>query len=235
MKKIIRIIAVLTILAFSVETQAKYSDYFRVYHDGIELVPGDTVYCSNYQEIVFQNIVKFHYEGSVNVVNQLDESNINWAKLTYSDCPTEEQSNSDKEFWGNLALCYYGGDENGEMASCMSPTGSAVRIPNNEYDCFEWHPQLQNASPQCRSAYTLILKAAFGELAWSNYTFAEDSEFSITIIFAPKETAKIDALPMDNSQPVYYDLNGRSVDNPRKGLYIVKRGNSYSKEYIIGK
>lgn len=232
MKNYIGILAVLTILTVSFEANGKYSEYFRVYHDGIELVPGDTVYCSDYQEIEYKHALTYYYEDSINVINQIEESNINWAKLTYADCPSEEEFNSNKEFWGELALCYYGGDENGEMASCLGPTGSAVRIPNNEYDCFEWHPQLQKASPQCRSSYTFIIKAAFGELAWGNYSIVEDSEFYITIVFSPKESADIDSLPMDNPMTVYYDLNGRIIKNPRSGLYIVKRGNTYSKEYI---
>jgi hypothetical protein len=31
---------------------------------------------------------------------------------------------------------------------------------------------------------------------------------------------------------VYYNLNGVKVVNPSKGIYIVKRGNKVSKEYI---
>jgi hypothetical protein len=30
----------------------------------------------------------------------------------------------------------------------------------------------------------------------------------------------------------YYDLTGARVQNPAKGIYIVRRGNSVSKEYV---
>jgi hypothetical protein len=36
----------------------------------------------------------------------------------------------------------------------------------------------------------------------------------------------------DNATPVYYNLSGIEVANPGSGLYIVRRGNKVSKEYI---
>lgn len=234
MNKLNIILGILVIVISGNVANAKYSDYYRVFHDGVELNPGDTVYCYDFQEIEIKHNVRYNYETSIQVINQLEESNINWAKLTYADSPTEEEGFSDKDFWGTLALCYYGGDANGEMASCMSPNGSAVRIPNNKYDCFEWHPQLQYASPQCRSSYTFILKAAFGELAWGNYEIESDSEFYITIEFLPNDLANITSLDIKDQEPeVYYDLRGNLIKSPQKGLYIVKRGNSYYKEFFI--
>ena len=32
--------------------------------------------------------------------------------------------------------------------------------------------------------------------------------------------------------PVYYNLQGVQVTNPENGIYIVKRGNKITKEYI---
>lgn len=233
MKKVFILIFILSGLLIESKINANYRDYFRVFYKGTELSPGDTIYCTDYNEIETPNRVIYNYETAVNVVNQLSISNINWAQIEYGDTPTEEEADSDKKYWGNLALCYYGGDENGEMASCMSPSGSAVRIPNNEYDCFEWHPQLQKASPECRSVYKLVIKAGFGELAWWNYYLAEDSEFYVTIVFQPKETSSINTFEKEDQPEVYYDLRGNVIKNPGRGLYIVKRGNTYSKEYII--
>lgn len=236
MKNKLHIFILLAIFSIGLQAKADYSDYYKVYYNDIELFPGDTIYCSDYQEIEVANRLTYYYETSIRVINQLNESNINWAQLNYTDLPTEDERNSDKNFWGTLALCYYGGDENGEMASCMSPSGSAVRIPNNEYDCFEWHPQLQKASPQCRSIYTLIIKAGFGELAWWNYYLEEDSEFYVNIVFQPKESAAINTIEIEEEQQkVYYDLSGKVIKNPDRGLYIIKQGNSFSKEFFIRK
>lgn len=39
-----------------------------------------------------------------------------------------------------------------------------------------------------------------------------------------RKTGGIDAVGADSAAPVYYDLQGRRVDNPDKGIYIVRRG-----------
>ena len=39
-----------------------------------------------------------------------------------------------------------------------------------------------------------------------------------------KKTDGIDTVGADSAAPVYYDLQGRRVDNPDKGIYIVRRG-----------
>lgn len=38
--------------------------------------------------------------------------------------------------------------------------------------------------------------------------------------------------PDANADPIYYDLNGRRVNNPEKGLYIIKRGSKATKEIL---
>ncbi len=38
--------------------------------------------------------------------------------------------------------------------------------------------------------------------------------------------------PVDSEAPVYFNLQGMPVANPSQGIYIVKRGNKISKEYI---
>lgn len=45
--------------------------------------------------------------------------------------------------------------------------------------------------------------------------------------------AAVEGIEADsNVAPVYYDLQGRMIENPSKGLYIVKKGNKVAKEFV---
>ncbi len=42
----------------------------------------------------------------------------------------------------------------------------------------------------------------------------------------------VDFIGVDNDAPLYFNLQGMPVENPSTGIYIVKRGNKVSKEYV---
>lgn len=200
-----------------------YSDYYKVYYQGRELQSGETIVCDNAYEYEEEGTVFLMYDADINVINQLSEPGLNRATIEFNSTPTQEEWNEDSAVWGNPKLCYYGGDENGEMASCMGTTG-IVKIPDNSYDCFNWQFQVQMASIGVRSEYTLELKAAEGSLQWNNYSYIPDSEFYVTVIFY-KDMAGIEALEeANNSEVTCYTLDGRKVNTPGKGLFIEKRG-----------
>lgn len=62
-----------------------------------------------------------------------------------------------------------------------------------------------------------------------------DISFSVTgngtgmITFMASETESVDAVDVAESQEIYYDLNGRIVRNPQKGIFVVKKGSEVKK------
>lgn len=65
------------------------------------------------------------------------------------------------------------------------------------------------------------------------YKNAESWKKFVNIAAQSSAIGTIEADVVDSdAAPVYYDLNGRRIDNPAPGLYIVKRGTKVTKEHI---
>jgi hypothetical protein len=55
----------------------------------------------------------------------------------------------------------------------------------------------------------------------------------ITIHYVGAHQSAIETIEAANdSEAIYYNLQGVQVKNPANGIYIVKRGNNVTKEYI---
>ncbi len=69
------------------------------------------------------------------------------------------------------------------------------------------------------------------KIATGSYNIEADLE---KMTLSVKKTSGIDEISVSASdvKPVYYNLQGVSVENPSEGLYIVVRGDKVSKEYI---
>lgn len=57
-------------------------------------------------------------------------------------------------------------------------------------------------------------------------------DYEVTL-FVNKSTSGVGEIASDNNAPaVYYDLQGRRIDNPSTGIYIVRKGNEVMKRVI---
>lgn len=62
-----------------------------------------------------------------------------------------------------------------------------------------------------------------------------DITFSITgngtgmISFIASEPGSVDEVDVAGGREIYYDLTGKVVNNPQKGIYIVKKGSEVKK------
>lgn len=56
---------------------------------------------------------------------------------------------------------------------------------------------------------------------------ADPFTFTVNMLYDPE--SGVDGITADDAAPVYYDLNGRQVLNPEKGIYIKKQGNNVTK------
>ena len=62
-----------------------------------------------------------------------------------------------------------------------------------------------------------------------NFIPTEDGTASLSAIAPEDEEGGIDEIAGENVAPVYYDLQGRRVQNPEKGIFIEKRGSKVAK------
>lgn len=70
------------------------------------------------------------------------------------------------------------------------------------------------------------------ECEFSLTAVLDDEEFVMTF-YVDKPSAGVEGIDADiNAPAVYYDLQGRKIENPSKGLFIVKKGNKVTKEFI---
>lgn len=75
--------------------------------------------------------------------------------------------------------------------------------------------------------------SAMGATAWSIApgTYYVDANFKNMKLTLSNENGVQTIIEMD-ALPTYFDLQGRRVMNPSQGIYIVRRGNKVSKEYV---
>ncbi len=81
---------------------------------------------------------------------------------------------------------------------------------------------LGNASNEVVQGYALPRTEAAVTKAASKYAFEMTDNGAVGI----------ESIEAENAPAVYYNLQGVRVDNPANGVYIVKRGNKVTKEYI---
>lgn len=223
-----KLFLVTSLLMAGLSMMADYSDYYKVYYNGEELENGATIISDYSYKATIGNREAFICEANVYVVNCLPYSNLNRAVIEYTDQPSYDEWKADWTKWGNIKLCYAGGDANGEMASCMGTSGT-VRIPDSSMDCFNWQIHLEYVPEGVESEYVLNIVAGEGELQWNNYTLIEGSEFTLNIVFPKQEDAGVEIIPEEEGDPEFYTVDGVRVENPVKGLYIMKRGKTSKK------
>lgn len=104
---------------------------------------------------------------------------------------------------------------------------------NNEkvYD-----PAGQNAAAQwlkCEYEFNVATAGNY-YLGFHNKTETTYAHFCIDNLSLADKASGLSVVGTDDelAAPVYYNIQGLKVDNPTSGLYIVKRGNKITKEYI---
>lgn len=233
---------------------ADFTDYYKVYYNGEPVENGATIYCNHFRDDTAlsqgDNVFNmgYTYEAILSFINQTEDPIILATSQGFLDLPTQEEWEESKwdyvddtmaTKWGTPALCYANAGVDGAANQCVMMPSNAI-LPDSNYDGFEWQFHLNGTSsstPEIR--YTLTTKGFMGDIDYSKnevvelYEEYENSEFSVTIVFSPNRNAAVEGIESDsNVAPVYYDLQGRRVEAPAKGLYIVKKGNKVSKEYI---
>lgn len=214
------LLAILMLGAATAASAQSFSDYFTVsYHDK-EIKDGETIYVTDRIDL---GDMMYLYEADINVANKQDVPVACAGVFNYYQ-PARSVVVADADFWGYPALCYMGAAQIGNFGTqgCLPPGALDVAhatlwVPKAGTDTFKWQPHLEGAAADAVSTYTLTLVQMNGEDPDS----LEDGEsMTIYICYSEKDLSAVETIAVDNADVKYYDLQGRAVKAPQKGLYI---------------
>lgn len=217
---------------------AASSDYFKVFYEGKEIANGDNLICTTGE---FSNPDLWRqYQCFLEIVSQKDENQTISADVLYTGKPTQQEVTANPDLWGTIALCYSQTYESydertGEWrtvfnGNCFPSLPNTLTLypeimPNTkEESSFEYELELTMPSLEVVSTYELQIYIG------TPSNKVEDSLYSVFVTFQ-NEGAGVDSIT-SVSTPEYYNIQGMRVENPANGIYIVKRGDKISKEYI---
>lgn len=215
----------------------KASDFFKVYWDGEEVPNNSQIVCTDYTD----SGEKFGlvYDCNLNFRNVTDEWMVLYAAIGYSDQPTKEQFDAEKNNyidgtyttkWGTPSLCYAHAGENGDQDNCIVSPGKTI-MPDSSIENFLWQVHLMQVPAETVAKYTLTVTPCYGDM--DDFEEIEGADYTVTIVFATTHEAGVEGVDADiNAAPEYFNLQGVRVAEPNDGLYIVKRGNKVSKEIV---
>jgi hypothetical protein len=245
MKKLL-LLSALALGAFAANA-ASPGDYYKVMVDGKELSNGDTVYITHYsdQTDVQGYNMGYSYETVIVYPNTSGTTLNLYATMGCTDRPTLEDFQ--KNQWVYVDGTYYtvNGNPNACFATALGVAGSCViNAPGGENvndiaagnDSFNWQFHCPTIAPTSVVKYTFTTAACTEKDA---STKIAGTEFVVNLVFGPSMEAinnaglSVEGVEMDEDvAPVYFNLNGTQVQNPSKGIYVVKRGSKVTKEVI---
>lgn len=213
---------------------ASANDYFTVKYEGKEIESGATIEGTAGDPLYGKLI----YSADIEVVSKINEPRFAMGNVYYTGKPTMDEAKSDMATWGSLQVCFANGGVNGDENNCTAlfdpvgenwATGGTSIIPSSSFDKFEWQIHGTMISADVASEYQFIFYIYDGADEQSKQI--EDSKFVVNIIFDKNKTG-VEAIEGVEAEAQYFDLQGRRVAAPEKGIYLVKRGNKVAKEVI---
>ncbi len=221
MKKIL-LIAGIVAASLSANAQIMFSDCFKLTYEGKELKDGDEIVCSNRDE-------DGTYEMLIPLTNLQDTPRQVYAALSVTGNPSIKDIQEDFS-WGTCQLCY----ESSEGNQCLGASFSNPNILGEGRVTVDGNSSI---TWDIHNYFSTIDAASFYSLVLIPQPIDEEEEIDdmieITLKFDPRSTVT-EIIDFDNNLPVeYFDLSGRKVANPEKGIYILRQGNKTTKRAIF--
>lgn len=238
MKKTLLLGALLA--AAAMPASADYSEYFTLSYHGEEIANGGTVVIRDYSE---DNVA---FEGHIQVTNKKAEAQKVSGAMLFTGNPSSADVSADMMKWGTPAFCYsYTGEGLGTCLGGVPPISAGsgiVDLPAPGNDLL-WEIHIYMAPKDLVCEYDLEMYPTVreddpdGEFTdpetGDNYNIIEltDSKFLCHLKF--DANAAVEDVELDENAPAeYYTLQGVRVENPEKGIYIVRRGAKVEKVAI---
>lgn len=212
------------------------SDLFNITYKGQSLTPDATIEINDFtdaSQLFGPNTVI--YDADIEVENlDIMPAYIN-GTLSFAGQPTAKQYEQNRSFWGTPQLCYSVqiGDEL-PTGNCLlgNPPynlgNGCVQVPVEGVGTFNWILHVQGANKEATSKYKLTLQAKSAETDG----VALSQPITVTLQFSTADSG-VDSIDAEaDAATEWFDLQGRKVVNPEKGLYILRQGNKVSKRLV---
>lgn len=224
MKKLL-LLSALAVSAMSVNAEG-FGDYYKLLYEGQEL--------TNDQEIVVKNAEydaewqEYSYECVIQIVNMKDEAGKMFGGMYFTGTPTYDEviegMMQDPWTWGMPQIC---GEQCFGMTKDYVGEGSYDILPSSAGLEQTWQIHIQSIATDDKISKYDLFFAACDE----NGERIEDADISLRLVFGD-DGSGVESISVADEAPVFYDLQGRMVANPEKGIYIVKRGAKVAKELV---
>lgn len=230
----------LLIPAFGMNAQS-FTEFFKVTYNGEEYTNGDIIHVlPDENPLIAPEEGKVSYGPHIHLINLEEEPREVNGSLVYVT-PSKAEAEENEALYGYASLCFSGGLQQDLVTSaqnCLPPTTGGIDagagnviVPAAGKDTFQWEVHLEDADPDAISSMDLQLVAKEG---YGNYAEEVSDIFTLHLIFSSKENAAVEEIGIDANAPAeYYDLQGRRVINPAKGLYIIRQGGRTQKRIIL--
>ncbi len=242
MKKFLLAIAACGLMtpAFAQEELAPFAEFFTIGYEGQTLESGATVNITKYEqddpEIFGEGVVT--YTGELSVENEGFMPQ--YIHATYNAYqPTAKEYLNNRLHWGEVQLCYsapYGGNcLSGNTSSILgfNFADSSLEVPLSTVGKFEFQLHVLACDQDAEATYLLTLQAVdLPDPTNENEYMPVSEPFNLYINFSEAAKSGVANIEATTENGVYYDLQGRKVENPSKGIYIYRQGNKTVKKIV---
>ena len=246
MKKFLLTSALLA-AGLTASAQVPFTDGFKVTFEGREVQNGETLLCTNLNEVAGQ------YECDVMMYNVTDGAVAVTYTATY-DNPSFEVANADRAQYGTPSLCYVLQDPNQSTSNCMpgDPAVPAVfsrrlnplvmTTADEEKSFIEWQFHVMGTIDMVAQKFTPhtgVSKYAFNFNGFVNAekdgnTWVGDATEPFTFYIEIGELASVEGITDDANAPKeYFDFTGRRGIEPAQGQMLIVRQGSKTYKTVI--
>ncbi|MDE6217974.1 MAG: hypothetical protein K2F64_03135 [Muribaculaceae bacterium] len=196
------------------------SEIMTVTFNGVEVQNGGSIVCNEFESDVDGDRTYITYDAKVFVTNKTTAP-LDIAVTMLAVNPSYTTISGNPDLYGMPQIC----SPSGCLPSTMGNFG-AGRVSMGTDSAFEWDLHCYDAAPEGTATYRVQM------INIVNDDLLTDPQFYFDITFTTEDSA-VDAVEIDENLPMeYYDLQGRRVENPAKGLYIIRQGNKSAKRII---
>ncbi|MDE6811323.1 MAG: hypothetical protein K2J15_03135, partial [Muribaculaceae bacterium] len=201
----------------------EFTDCFRITCNGEDIEDGATLEIHE-----FEDMSALYGPGAVTYSANIKIENLDImptaidGTLLFTGKPSAAEYQADPYYWGDPQLCYELEKNGGLAGSCLESklpfyagTG-CFEVPVEGVGSFRWIIHLSAAQITADETYTLSVQAKMGtEPGAPNLSYP----FRFSMHFSADNSAVGAISPADDAPVQWFDLQGRSVDNPATGLY----------------
>lgn len=213
-----------------------FNDMFTITYDGDEVTASTPVLATH---IIENSDGTLNYSMDLDVENHdIDPSGLRAVLSPYN--PDGKTYLANKDFWGEVQLCYMSKAAGATSGNCLSGNINHPIAPNfgagnlivpvsNGSNEFKLQIHVNNAAAEADASYLLKLQGIYDDAGTIYYL---TNPVSLILNFKSVSLNIDETLISSPQEGEYYDLQGRRIKNPSKGIYIYRTSDKAIKRII---